>query len=152
MRKILFIIPLFLLLVGCTSKVEDKKISYLEYKNNIEKQEEFINNDEELDFNTFFNISRDGDTVKYSLTINNPKKDMHDIKGMLINDYQEEGEYPTIGIFDNTKTLLVEHNNSIVLEGTIISSDDLGDVNFKLYLEYTDEEGKEEIYYDIQRG
>ena len=152
MKKILLIIPLFLLLIGCSNKVEEDKFAYIEYKNNLEKQEEFIDN-ESLDFNTFFNIDRDGDTINYSLVINNPKINMHKVKAMLIHNYKVEDTYPTIGIFDNTKELLNGSNDNIKLEGTILSSDDLSDVNFKLYLEYiNDQNEKEEIYYEVQRG
>lgn len=151
MKKILLIIPLFLLLIGCSNKHEEDKFAYLEYKNNLEKQEEFTP-DTELDFNTYFDIVRDGDNVNYKLIINNPKKDMHNIKGMLMHDFVGAEEYPTIGIFNKPKSLYKEHNESITFEGTIISADDIGDVKFKLYLEYTDEDGKEEVYSEIRRG
>ncbi len=152
MKKVLLIIPLVLLLIGCSNKVEDDKFSYLEYKKNLEKQEDFINNDE-LDFNTFFDIERDGDKINYSLTIDNPKIDMHNVKAILIHNYPIEDTYPTVGIFNETKEILFNSGNSIKLEGTILSSDDISDVKFKLYLEYTtDEDEKEEIYYEVQRG
>jgi len=152
MKKLLLIIPLFILLIGCTNKVEDDKFAYLEYKNNLEAQEEFTGHDS-LDFNTFFNIERIGDNVTYSLTINNPKINMHNIKALLIHNYDTIDTYPSIGIFDKEKELLIDSNNSLKLEGTIVSADDLSDVKFKLYLEYTnDEEEKQEIYYEVQRG
>lgn len=152
MKKILLIIPILFLLFGCSNKVEDNKFAYIEYKNNLEKQEEFMDNDG-LDFNTFFNIDRDGDTVNYSLTINNPKINMHNVKALLIHNYNNNDIYPSIGIFDEPKELLESSNDNIKLEGSILSSDDLSDINFKLYLEYTnDEEVKEEIYYEVQRG
>lgn len=152
MKKLLFIIPLFLLLIGCSSKHEDNKFAYIEYKNNLEKQDEFSNGDD-LDFNTFFNIDRDGDKVNYSLIINKPNKDMKDIKALLINDYASEDIYPSIGIFDEVKTIYKDSNDSIVLNGTIVSADDISNVNFKLYLEYiNDDNQKEEIYYEVQRG
>lgn len=152
MKKILLIIPILLLLFGCSNKVEDNKFAYIEYKNNLEKQEEFMDNDG-LGFNTFFNIDRDGDTVNYSLTINNPKINMHNVKALLIHNYNSNDIYPSIGIFDEPKELLENSNDNIKLEGSILSSDDLSDINFKLYLEYTnDEEVKEEIYYEVQRG
>ena len=78
---------------------------------------------------------------------------MHNIKALLIHNYDTIDVYPSIGIFDKEKELISGSNDSIVLEGTIISSDDLSDVKFKLYLEYTtDENEKEEIYYEVQRG
>lgn len=152
MKKIILIIPLFLLLIGCSNKVEDNKFAYLEYKNNLEKQEEFIDNNS-LDFNTFFNIDRDGDTVKYNLVINNPKINMHNVKALLIHNYNNTDMYPSVGIFDNPKELLNSSNDSIKLDGTILSADDLSDIKFKLYLEYiNDNNEKEEIYYEVQRG
>ena len=44
-------------------------------------------------------------------------------------------------------------DDSINLNGTIVSSDDISNVKFKLYLEYiNDDNQKEEIYYEVQRG
>ena len=152
MKKLLLIIPLFLLLIGCSNKIEDDKFAYLEYKNNLEKQEEFIDN-EGLDCNTFFNIEREKDKVNYSLVIDNPKKNMYNIKALLINNYDNTDTYPSVGIFDESRNLLMNTDDCLKLEGNIISADDLSDVNFKLYLEYfNDKNEKEEIYYEVQRG
>ena len=152
MKKILLLIPLFLLLIGCSSRYEDDKFSYLEYKNNLERQETFDDGDN-LDFNTFFYIDRDGDNINYSLTINNPTKDMKDIKALLINDYNSDDVYPSIGIFDEAKTIYKGSNDNITLKGTIVSADDISNVRFKLYLEYINADNqKEEIYYEVQRG
>ena len=57
MKKIMLIIPILILLVGCTTKEEENKIAYLEYKNNLEKREIF-NGEESLDFNVYFTIER----------------------------------------------------------------------------------------------
>ncbi len=152
MKKVLLVIPIFLLLMGCSNKVEDNKFAYLEYKNNLEKQEEFIDNDE-LDFNTFFNIDRDGDIVKYSINIYDSKINMYNVKALLIHNYDNSDIYPSVGIFDEPKELLIDSDESIKLEGTILSADELSDIKFKLYLEYTNNENEqEEIYYEVQRG
>ena len=108
---------------------------------------------ERLDFNTFFNIERDGDRVNYRLVINNPTCDMKKVRALLINDYVSEEVYPSTGIFDNPIDLLSGSDKSIILKGTIVSADDLSDVCFKLYLEYVNGDNeKEEIYYEVQRG
>ena len=152
MKRLLLIIPLFLLLIGCSNKVEEDKFAYLEYKNNLEKQEEFID-DDNLGFNTFFNIDRDGEKVKYTLTIDNPEINMHDVKALLIHNYDNVDTYPSVGIFDTPEDLLKDSDNSIKLEGTILSADDLSDMKFKVYIEYkNDNDEKEEIYYEVQRG
>lgn len=152
MKKVLIILSLFLL-VGCTSKLEDEKIAYLEYKSDLEKQEEFTDNSS-LEYNIFFNIERENEEqVNYKLTINNPKINMHDVKALLIHDYSSEEAFPSVGIFDEGVTLDKDSDESISLEGNIISSKDIGDVKFKLYLEYKDDNNEEnKIYYEVQRG
>ena len=50
MKKLLIIIPLLFILIGCTNKEEENKIAYLEYKNELE-QRDIFNGEETLDFN-----------------------------------------------------------------------------------------------------
>ena len=38
MKKLLIIIPLLFILIGCTNKEEENKIAYLEYKNELEQR------------------------------------------------------------------------------------------------------------------
>ena len=67
MKKILLILPL-ILLMGCTNEVEEKKYTYLTYKNELQEQEVF--DEEAIDFNTFFNIERvNEEVINYSLII-----------------------------------------------------------------------------------
>ena len=61
MKKLVVLIIPILLLTACTSNEEDK-IAYLEYKNELEKQETFSPEDE-LDFNVYFNISKEGEEI-----------------------------------------------------------------------------------------
>ena len=40
-----------------------------------------------------------------------------------------------------------------MVNGTINTTADTGNINFKLYLEYTDDNGEEnKIYYEVKRG
>jgi len=153
MKKILLLIPVFLLLIGCTNKVEEEKYAYLEYKNNLENQEDFTN-DEGLDFNTHFNLIReDEEKIIYNITIDNPKINMYNIKALLIHDYVTEDIFPSVGIFDEPLELSANSENKIVLEGTIQTLEDIKDTRFKLYIEYNDDAGNEnKIYYEVQRG
>ena len=152
MKKFLVIIPL-LLLVGCSNKVEEEKYAYLEYKDNLQKQEEF-QADDELDFNTYFNIKRKNEEeVEYSITINNPKVDMNNIKALLIHDYKVDDVFPSVGIFDKLVSLLKDSEEEILLKGSIMTEKNIDDTKFKLYLEYTDDDGLENnIYYEVNRG
>ena len=151
MKKLLLVIISLFLLVGCSTKEEDEKIAYLEYKNELEEVEDFTS---EVDFNTYFNILReDEETVNYSLIINNPKVNMNNVKALLIHDYSTEDAYPSVGIFDEPAILSASSDDSIILKGVITSNEDLSDVKFKLYLEYSDDDGElNKVYYDVKRG
>lgn len=153
MKKLVVLIPLLILLVGCTNKVEENKIAYLEYKSKLEEQENF-STEEEIDFSTYFNIERENEeVVNYSIIINEPNIDMHNVKALLIHDYVQEEAFPSVGILDEPVELYKNSEDKIILNGTIQTLDDISDVNFKLYLEYQDENGLEnKIYYEVARG
>jgi len=152
MKKLLLILPLLTLLVGCSNEVEENKIAYLEYKNDLEEQETFI--EESVDFNTFFNIERENEEiVNYSMTIDNPNVDMYEVKALLIHDYMQEEVYPSSGIMEEPLDLLKGTDSKIELKGTIQTTDDIKDVHFKLYIEYMDSKGNEnKVYYQVSRG
>ena len=153
MKKILLTLPLIILLVGCTNKVEENKIAYLEYKDELQKKEIF-NEEEQADFNTYFGIERENDEIiNYKLTINSPQINMYNVKALLIHDYIQSEAYPSVGILDSPVNLLVDTDSKIELKGTIQTTDDIRNVRYKLYLEYKDEDGnKNKIYYQLSRG
>ena len=153
MKKIVVIIPLLFLLVGCTNKSEEDKIAYLEYKKELE-QTEIFHKEEEIDFNTYFNIEReDEEVVSYSIIINEPNIDMYKVKALLIHDYYQEEAFPSVGIFNDDVELQKNSEDKIILTGKIQTLEDISNVNFKLYLEYQDEKGIEnKIYYSVARG
>ena len=150
-RLVVFLSLLFL--VGCTSDVEENKYAYLEYKNELEEQETF-NNEEEMDFNIYFNIKRENEEiVNYSIVIDSPNIDMYNVKALLIHDYLQDEAFPSIGIMDSPVTLLSGSEDKIELKGVIQTIYDISNVEFKLYLEYTDDDGEEnKVYYQIARG
>ena len=152
MKKILVVIVL-LLLTGCTNKVEEEKYAYLEYKNNLEEQKDFVSQ-ESLEFNSYFNFFLETEEkVTYSLVIDSPKVNMNNVKALLIHDFVTDDVFPSVGIFDEPVTLHKDSNDKIVLEGSIQTTDDISDTKFKLYLEYVDDDGLENsIYYEVHRG
>ena len=153
MKKLLIIIPLLFILIGCTNKEEENKIAYLEYKNELE-QRDIFNGEETLDFNVYFNIERvDEEITDYSLVIDTPKINMHNVKALLIHDFVNEEAYPSVGIFDSPKELQENSKDKIVLNGHIQSINDISNTKFKLYLEYTDDNNDlNKIYYEVNRG
>lgn len=152
MKKLVLLLPL-ILLVGCTNNVEENKYAYLEYKRVLEEKEEFTER-EEIDFNTYFNIERENEeVVNYSIVIQEPNTDMHNVKALLIHNYVQDEAFPSIGILDDPVELKKDSEDKIVLEGKIQTIEDISNVTFKLYLEYIDSEGIEnKIYYQISRG
>lgn len=152
MKKIILLLPL-ILLIGCTNEVEDSKYTYLEYKTELQKQEDF-SEEEDIAFDTYFNIIReDEEVVNYSIVIKNPKIDMHKIKALFIHDYIQEEAFPSIGIMNEPVELLKDSKDQIILKGKIQTSEDIRNVNFKLYLEYIDNIDQEnKIYYQVSRG
>ena len=152
MKRILLILPL-IFLVGCTNEVEENKIAYLEYKNELEEKETF-NKEEEMDFNTYFNIERENEEiVNYSVIVDTPNINMYDVKALLIHNYTQDEVYPSVGILDSPVTLIKDTEDKIELKGTIQTNEDISNVKFKLYLEYTDDDGNEnKIYYQLSRG
>lgn len=155
MRRYLFLGICLFLLVGCSTKEEDEKYAYLEYKNDLEKQDVYDDEDS-LEFNTYFNIARnseDGEVVDYSIVIDKPLVDMYNVKALLIHDYMNEDVFPSVGIFDDTVNLRKDSDDKIKLSGNIHTDTSTSDVNFKLYLEYTDSDDMvNKIYYEVKRG
>ncbi len=155
MKRYLFFVFCLFLLVGCSTKEEDEKYAYLEYKNDLETQKVYDEEDS-LEFNTYFNIARnneDSEVVDYSIVIYKPLIDMYNVKALLIHDYMNEDVFPSVGIFDDTVNLKKDSDDKIKLSGNIYTDTSTSDVNFKLYLEYTDSEGVvNKIYYEVKRG
>ncbi len=153
MKKIILLIPLLFVLVGCTNKEEENKMAYLEYKNELEERDIF-NGEENLDFNVYFNIEKINEEITdYSLIIDNPKINMYNVKALLIHDFINEDAYPSVGIFDDTRNLNVNSDDKIILNGSIQTINDISKTKFKLYLEYTDDNNDlNKIYYDVSRG
>ncbi len=153
MKKLLIIIPLLFILIGCTNKEEENKIAYLEYKNELE-QRDIFNGEETLDFNVYFNIERvDEEITDYNLVIDTPKINMHNVKALLIHNFVNEEAYPSVGIFDSPKELQENSKDKIVLNGHIQTINDISNTKFKLYIEYTDDNNDlNKIYYEVNRG
>ena len=77
---------------------------------------------------------------------------MHNIKAMVVHNYNNEDIFPSIGVFDETRELLTtsENNASIKLNGEIKTSKNISKLNLKLkvWIEYTNNDGeKKDIYY-----
>ena len=153
MKKICVLLILSLLLSGCENKEETKKNEYLAMRSATLNERNYVS--EELPVDIVTTIERINDeTINYKTAITNPKENMHDVKVMLVHNYQNEDVYPTIGVFDEPKELLLDSNESseLTLTDTINTTKNISKLGLelKLLIEYTDDLGeKKDIYYKM---
>lgn len=152
MRKISILLLLSLIFItGCETKEEATKKEYIAMKNATFDDENYKK--EKLPFDIVTTIERvDEEEINYQTTINNPKENMHNIKVLVVHNYYSEDIFPTIGVFDEPKELLVNNNDDkeIILKDTIKTTTNLSKLNLelKMLIEYTNDLGeKKDIYY-----
>ena len=152
MKKIyILLFTSIILMTGCENQEEIIKNEYIAMKNDTLKETNYIKQSIPLDIIT--TIERIGEEeINYKVTFSNPKENMHDIKVLLVHNYYTESIYPSIGVFDETKELLVDNveTNSITLEDTIKTTTNISklDLELKILIEYTDDLGeRKDIYY-----
>lgn len=153
MKKICILLVLSLLLSGCENKEETKKNEYLTMRSATLNEKNFIKEDLPVDIVTTIERIND-ETINYRTAITNPKENMHDVKVMLVHNYQNEDVYPTIGVFDEPKELLIDNNESseLTLADTINTTKNISKLGLelKLLIEYTDDLGeRKDIYYKM---
>ena len=149
-RIYIVLIIIVLLFTGCNNEKEEVKSEYLTMKSKLLKVKEF-NSNEDINFDILVSVDRvDEENVSYKMVLSNPMENMHDIKAILIHNYYTEDVFPSIGLFDKVKSMHINSNDSIDLEGVVKtdkSIDNLGLI-LKLYVKYLDDYGNEKsIYY-----
>lgn len=138
-------------LTGCENQEEIKKNEYIAMKNNILDDKNY--QEEELPVEITTTIERKNEEeIEYQVTINHPKENMHHIKAMVVHNYNNEDVFPSIGVFDETKDLLLnsEEDNELILKGTIKSVKNLSklELELKIWIEYTNDLNEtKDIYY-----
>lgn len=152
MKKIYILLLLSIILIsGCENKEEATKNEYIAMKNETLDDANYIN--QPLPVDIVSTIARIGEEeVNYKVTISNPKENMHNIKVLLVHNYYTENVYPSIGLFNETKELLIDsqEDNVITLEDNIKTTTNISKLGLemKLLIEYTDDAGeRKDVYY-----
>lgn len=152
MKRFLGLLFLLVIITGCDNnnpKQEDKS-DYIAWKSNLVEKETFSDT-EELNCDITVSVDRvDEEIISYTTVISNPKEDMKSVKMMVVHNYFTEDIFPTIGVFDNGKDLLVDSDNNITLVGYIDTAKDIQklDLELKIWIEYINNDGnKKDIYY-----
>ena len=149
-RKIILLLISILILSGCENKEEELKKEYIEIKKDILEQTR-ITEKEKLPLDITVKIDREEEKIKYKVILNHPKENMKEIKAMVVHNYYNENLFPSIGIFDDKKELLVDKTDTIIeLEDTIESTKSISDLELeiKVWIEYKNDLGKKvNIFY-----
>lgn len=152
MKKIYILLLMSLMLLsGCENQEENTKNEYLAMKNETFKEANY--KEQSLPVDIVTTIGRiDEEKINYKVAISNPKENMHDIKVLLVHNYYTENVYPSIGVFDKTRELLIDNteDNSIILEDTIQTTTNISrlGLELKVLIEYTDDLGeRKDVYY-----
>ena len=143
MKKVTIIFLLILIL--------ENKDEYISIKKHLLEEKEYTKG-EDLPVDITVKIDReDEEKVKYKVILNHPKENMKDIKILVINNYYNEEVFPSVGIFDDPKSLsTTEQNSSIELDSILKTTKNISKINLelKIWMEYINELGeKKEIYY-----
>ena len=150
MKKI-WIVLLIFLLVGCTKKEETEYYRLVDELNAV--------NNSSLNIPFDINISLDkitDDELVYNVVIDNPKKDLTNVRALVTHDYLLDEAYPNIGIFDNRVNLIpnkIDENDNyvkgIALVGYIPFTESVNEYHgtFRVLVDYTVDNTNKRIYY-----
>lgn len=150
-RKCMLLMVILFLITGCQNQEEEIKNEYIAIKNDVFEEKNYKN--EEIPVEIVTTIERINDEeLLYEVNIKNPKEDMYDIKAMIVHNYYNEDKFPSVGVFDETKNLLInsDDNEKITLKDTLKTTKDIRDLNLelKVWIEYKDKDGNiKDIYY-----
>ena len=150
-RSCMLLLVILVLFTGCQNQEEEIKNEYIAIKNDVFEEKNYKN--EEIPVEIVTTIERINDEeLLYEVNIKNPKEDMYDIKAMIVHNYYNEDKFPSVGVFDETKNLLInsDDNEKITLKDTLKTTKDIRDLNLelKVWIEYKDKDGNiKDIYY-----
>lgn len=153
MKKILIIfITLILFLTGCNNNtnIDKEKEDYLAIKQELLNSNNFVNKEDlPFDLNVYVNRVND-EELSYRAIIDNEKENMHDVRAILVHNHYTDNIFPSIGIFDEGVDLLIGNDEvkGISLVGYISSNKNIDNLEYRVYIEYKDDNDKlNKIYY-----
>lgn len=142
MKRVLIVLSMIFILVGCSNQEEQKKEVYTDIKKELLNKEKFTDIND-IPFNITTNVKRTSlEQIKYEVLIDTPSIEMKNIKVLVLHNYQTTEIFPSIGIFEDAPSLEVGTDKNVKVEGYIDTSYDIIDLNLiiKIYVEYTDQD------------
>ena len=150
-RKFEKILISLLILTGCENEEETIKNKYIAMKNQTCDENNYQN--EELPLEIITTIERiDEEAINYNVVIKEPRENMHDVKAMVVHNYYNEDVFPSIGVFDEPKDLLINNDETseLILKDTIKTTKNISklDLELKIWIQYINDNGeKKDLYY-----
>lgn len=150
-KNYILICLILILLTGCENQNENIKSEYIAMKNQAFSNKNYFN--EQIPVEITSTIERsDAESINYKVIIDNPKENMHKIKAIVVHNYYNEDVFPSVGLFDETRELLIndDKESKLILKDTIKSTKNINDLNLqlKIWIEYINDDGeKKDIYY-----
>ena len=159
-KSIIFLVAFIsfvLIIVGCSDKettgdsaknVEKNKNTYIKYVQKLKKIEE-SSSDIPFDINVTYD-KLDDKEARYQVVIDNPTKDIKNIKAVAVHNKQTDDVFPSIGIFDETVDLTLEsESKGIILVGYIPYEGTIDELEceMKIIISYEIEEKEYTSYY-----
>jgi hypothetical protein len=143
-----FLILIILFLTSCTPNLEDEKIIYENFINELKSTPiNQVNEDMPFTINVYFEQIIDNEIV-YRVIIDEPKMVIKNIKAIAIHNYKTNNIYPTVGIFEEPLHLDPNYINlednyvgGVVLVGYIPFIGSINDFSdaVKVLVEYQDQ-------------
>ena len=100
MKYLPFLIVICILLTGCNKKETPTKES-LEYQKIVSELQKKTIEDSELPCHLEVTLEESqSKELMYTVTLDDPKEEMYQIKAVFISLKEKENSYPSIGIFD----------------------------------------------------
>lgn len=155
---VILLIFISFIIIGCSKddnvknkETENNKEKYLKY---VQKLKNIDESTKDMPFNVNVEYNKVNENeVRFEVSIDNPKGTVKNIKALAIHNYQTDDIFPSVGIFDDSVTLVEgEKPEGIVLAGYIPYTDDIDDLNVevKVIIKY-EYDGKKSVGYYVTK-
>jgi len=148
MKKILLLVFISFLLIGCSNVEEEEKNEYIAMKNNLIEENDYTSI-KDLPLDITIKLDRvSEEVVEYKVIFDDLDEDMYKVKAMVIHNYYSEELFPSVGLFDDKKDIMKDEE--FILKGRVETTKNIAniDLELKVWIEYYNELGeKKEIYY-----
>lgn len=152
-KRLVIFLSFLILLCGCKDeKITKEKMIYDKY---IKELKEVNISSEDYPFNIEVKYDKlVKGIIRYQVIIDETKEDIYDIEAIAIHNKKTDDIYPSIGIFDDKESLLVNKKpTGIILVGYIDSNKEIEDLGckMKVLIKYKNKDNKQKSVYYVTK-